>query len=157
MKLYMKQKVFSWKDKFSVYDESGNEYFFVEGELFSWGKKLHVFDYSQKEVAFIRQELFNLLPKYVVEIDGLEVAAIVKEFSLFKPKYRIDGPGLEVNGDFWDHDYSVTRNGYTVVTLHKQWMSWGDCYEINVERPEDRVMAVAIVLAIDCVLDAKDD
>ena len=41
MKLYMKQKVFSWTDKFNIVDEQGNERYYVEGELFSWGKKLH--------------------------------------------------------------------------------------------------------------------
>ena len=37
MKLYIKQKVFSWADRFTVKDSSGNDRYFVEGELFSWG------------------------------------------------------------------------------------------------------------------------
>lgn len=42
MKLYIKQKIFSRNDKFSVYDANGEERYFVEGEFFSWGKKLRV-------------------------------------------------------------------------------------------------------------------
>ena len=41
MKLYIKQKVFSWGDKFTVKDVNGEDRYFVEGEIFSWGKKLH--------------------------------------------------------------------------------------------------------------------
>ena len=44
MSLYIKQHIFSWGDQFSVYDESGNEKYFVEGEVFSFGKKLHLYD-----------------------------------------------------------------------------------------------------------------
>ena len=52
MKLYIKQKIFSWNDKFSIYDENGEERYYVEGEFFSWGKKLHVYDHAQREAAF---------------------------------------------------------------------------------------------------------
>lgn len=35
MKLYIKQKVFSWGDKFTVKDVNGEDRYFVEGEIFS--------------------------------------------------------------------------------------------------------------------------
>ena len=47
MKLYLKQKVFSWGDSFTVYDENGNDKYYVEGEIFSFGKKLHIYDLSK--------------------------------------------------------------------------------------------------------------
>ena len=53
MKLYIKEKVFSWGDKFTVKDENGNDKYLVQGEVFSWGKKLHVYDSVGREVAFI--------------------------------------------------------------------------------------------------------
>lgn len=155
MKLYIKQKVFSWNDKFSVYDESGTERYFVEGEFFSWGKKLHVYDTMQREAAFIRQELFTFLPKFIVSVNGQDIAEIVKEFTFFKPKYRIDGLGWEIDGDFWDHDYEITKNGRGIVRLSKEWFTWGDCYELDIDSPEDEIVALAVVLAIDCVLAAQ--
>ncbi len=155
MKLYIKQKIFSWNDKFSVYNEVGEERYFVEGELFSWGKKLHVYDHARGEAAFIRQELFTLLPKFIVSIGGQDIAEIVKEFTFFKPKYRIDGLGWEIDGDFWDHDYDIKKNGRTIVSLSKEWFTWGDCYELDIENPEDEIVALAVVLAIDCVLAAQ--
>lgn len=155
MKLYIKQKIFSWNDKFSVYDESGVERYFVEGEFFSWGKKLHVYDKMQQEAAFIRQEVLTFLPKFIVSINGRDIAEIVKEFTFFKPKYRIDGLGWEIDGDFWDHDYEITKNGRTIVRLNKEWFTWGDCYELDIENPEDEIVALAVVLAIDCVLAAQ--
>ena len=59
MKLYIKQKVFSWNDKFTVKTSYGEDKYAVEGELFSLGKKLHVYDMSGREVAFIQQKIFS--------------------------------------------------------------------------------------------------
>ncbi len=114
-----------------------------------------MYDGAQREAAFIRQEVLTLLPKFIVSINGQDIAEIVKEFTFFKPKYRIDGLGWEIDGDFWDHDYEITKNGSTIVSISKEWFTWGDCYELDIENPEDEIVALAVVLAIDCVLEAQ--
>ncbi|HML37987.1 MAG TPA: LURP-one-related family protein, partial [Bacillota bacterium] len=119
MKLYIRQKVFSWVDRFAVKDEAGNDKYFVEGEFFSWGKKLHVSDLQGNEVAFIQQKVFSFLPKFFVFIEGSQVAEIVKEFTFFRPKYSIQGLGWEIEGSFMAHDYEITRQGRSIVTIHK--------------------------------------
>lgn len=155
MKLYIKQKVFSWRDKFTVKDEAGNDRYFVEGELFSWGKKLHVTDIGGNEVAFIQQKVFSFLPRYFVYVGGEEVAEIVKEFSILRPKYSIEGLGWDINGDFWSHNYMITKNGNPIVTISKEWMTWGDSYELDIADPDDETVALAVVLTIDCVMAAQ--
>ena len=157
MKLYIKQKVFSWGDKFSVMDGFGQDRYFVEGELFSWGKKLHVYDAGHQEVAFIRQELFTLLPRYQVYLGDYLAAEIVKEFSFLLPRYSIQRLGWEIQGSFLGHDYAITKNGRTIVTIHKEWMTWGDCYELDILDPADEKLALAVVLTIDCVIANSSD
>lgn len=55
------------------------------------------------------------------------------------------------------HDYEITQNGRTIVTIHKQWMSWGDCYELDIADGGYEVAALAVVLAIDCVMEAAQN
>ena len=157
MKLYMKQKVFSWADTFTVKDQMGEDKYSVKGEVFSWGKKLHVYDRSGREVAFIRQKLWTFMPRYMVSVNGTDVAEIVKEFTFLRPKYSILGPGWDVDGSFWEHDYEVTENGRPIVSIRKEWMTWGDTYELDIADIGNEVMALAVVLAIDCVLDAQQN
>jgi uncharacterized protein YxjI len=157
MKLYMKQKVFSWADTFTVKDSMGEDKYFIKGEAFSWGKKLHVYDRSGREVAFVRQKLWTFLHRYMVSVNGTDVAEIVKEFTFLRPKYSIIGPGWEVDGSFWEHDYEVTENGRPIVSIRKEWMTWGDTYELDIADTGNEVMALAVVLAIDCVLDAQQN
>ena len=155
MKLYMKQKVFSWADKFYIRDESGQYRYYIEGEIFTFGKKLHLYDQNGMERAFIWQKILSFLPRFYVEMDGMEVAEIQKEFTFFSPHYRVNGPGWEVEGDFWGHDYVIADKQGVVATVHKVWMSWGDSYEIDISDTQDEVMTLAIVLAIDAVMDAQ--
>lgn len=155
MNLYIKQKVFSWADKFTVKDENERDKYSVEGELFSFGKKLHVYNDTGTEIAFIEQKVFSFLPRYFVFVDGQQIAEIKKEFTFLYPKYSIEGLGWEINGSFMAHDYEIVQDGRTIAAIHKAWMSWGDCYELNIDDAADEVIALAVVLAIDSVTAAE--
>ena len=154
MKLYIKEKVFSWGDKFTVKDEYGYDKYVVEGEVFSWGKKLHIYDMTGREVAFIKQEVWSFLPRYYVFCGGQQVAEIKKEFTFLFPKYSIEGLGWEIDGSFLAHEYEITKGGRTIVTISKEWMTWGDSYELNIANPADEILALAVVITIDCVMES---
>ena len=154
MKLYIKQKVFSWVDRFTIKDENGLDRYYVEGELFSWRKKLHVYNMDGNEAAFIQQKVWSFLPRYFVFVGGEQVVEIVKELTFLRPRYSIGGLGWEIDGNFWAHDYEITQNGRGIVTIHKEWMTWGDCYELDIADRRDELIALAVVLTIDCVMAA---
>ena len=155
MKLYIKEKVFSWGDKFTVKDEYGSDKYFVEGEVFSWGKKLHVYNATGCEVAFIKQEVFSFMPRFYVFCGDRQVAEIKKEFSFLFPRYSIDGLGWEIEGRFMAHEYEITQGGRTIVSISKEWMTWGDSYELDILNPADEIVALAVVLTIDCVTESS--
>src|ERR1035437_777693 len=123
MKLYLKQKVFSWADKFFIKDFNGIDKYYVEGELFSWGHKLHIFGAEKQEIAFIKQRLLTWLLKFEVYINETLAVEVVKEFTFFKPRYILRGTNLTVNGDFWSHNYTITDGNSTVASISKAWFS----------------------------------
>ena len=153
MKLLIEERVFSWNDRFTVRDEAGNDRFAVAGELFSWGKKLHVCDMSGREVAYVEQQLFTFKPRYAVYVRGTLIGEVVKEFSFFRPRYTVEGADWNAEGDFWAHNYTVSRRGSPVVSIQKEWFTWGDCYALDIRDPADEVQALALVLAIDCAVE----
>lgn len=153
MKLYMKQKVFSWGDKFHICNGLGEPVYEVRGEVFSLGKKLHVMTPDGTEIAFIRQRLWSFLPKYEVTIGGEYAATVTRRFSLLKPHYTAEGPQWDVRGNFLAHEYMFADEaGNTVVSVAKQWLTWGDTYEIDIENEDSAVMALCVVLAIDAAV-----
>jgi len=150
MKIYIKQKVFSWRDKFSVKDESGRDRWFAQGEVFSLGRKLHVYDVYGTEVAFIRQKVLSFLSRYYIEIGG-NVFEFVKEMTLLRPRYTIRNLGWVINGNFFQHEYAVTDRHGEVMRMSKAWLSWGDFYELNIHDPGNELLCLCVALAIDCI------
>lgn len=153
MKLYVRQKVFSWGEKFSVYDESGREHYTVRGEVLTLGRRLHVYDEEGGELALIRQKVLSLMSRFFISVGGQEVAEIKQEFALAKPKYRVIGPEWKVQGDFMAHEYTFTgADSRELATVSKHWFTWGDTYEVDAFRSEDMLMALCVTIAIDASL-----
>lgn len=159
MKLYMKQKVFSWLDHFDVLDENQEVVFQVKGQP-ALLKKLRVYDGDGKQVRLIQQKLRLMKMTFqVADSAGQALYQIQQEISFLKQKYTIrDLSGNTtwmVEGDFLAHEYSLTgENGNVIATVSKKWVSWGDAYEIDIDENFDPADLVCIVIAIDAALDA---
>lgn len=153
MQLFIKQKVFSWGDKFYVKNQYDEDVFCVQGEVFSIGKKLHIYDMNENELAFIKQKVLTFLPRYTIFQNDIQVAEVMKKISLLTQKYVVDGLGYTIDGDFLAHEYEVKDSGEnTVTTVSKKWMTWGDTYVIDTLDIVDPVIAVSLVIIIDACL-----
>jgi uncharacterized protein YxjI len=150
MKLYIKQKVFSWRDKFAVKDESQSDRWFAQGEIFTLGHKLRVYDASGAEAAFIRQKVLSFLPRYYLEING-KVHEFVREFTFLRPKYTIRNLNWTIDGNFLEHEYTVTDIHGDIMRISKAWLSWGDFYELDIIDEKNELLCLCSALAIDCI------
>lgn len=151
MELYIKQRIFSLKDKYNVVDENGNIIFYVEGKVFSIGAKITLFDSFGNEMFYIKQVVPTFMPKYEIYRNN-ELYAVVKErFSMFSHKIDIMGADrtLLVDGDLWAMDFTVSCNGVLLGHLSKKWFSWGDSYSLYVENSEDAAFFTALSIAVD--------
>lgn len=157
MNLYIKQKVFSWNDKFSIFDENGNERFYVEGEVFSFGKKLRIYDLAGIELAYIEQKVWSFLPKYNIYRNGEHLCTVVKNFTFFRNEYVIEELGWRVDGDFMDHDYFISDGEREIVSVCKEWFTWGDTYAVSIDDDADVVAALATVIVIDACIEAQNN
>ena len=157
MKLYIKQKVFSFKDKFNIFDERGEIKYTASGEIFTLGKKLHITDNAGNEVMFIRQRLMTLLPKYEITLGAAEPVEIVKNFTIFRHEYMIPRWNITIRGDFFAHEYEVFRGGQEIAHLSKEWFTFGDAYAIEILNPADELTALAAILVVDCCMEVHNN
>jgi len=157
MKLYMKQKVFSLKQDFEIYDENKQAYFRVDGQLLSIGRKMRIFDArTEEEVAFIKEIVLTLFAKMEVYRQDELVAVIKQKFSFLRPKFEIEEIGWHIEGDFWGYNYAILdTNGATVASIQKKILSWSDTYEFEINDDKDTVTVMAVILAIDAIRDRK--
>ena len=157
MKLYIKQKIFSFKDKFNIFDEAGEAKYTATGEIFTLGKKLHVTDTADNEVMFIRQRLLTFLPKYEIILGKAAPVEIVKKFTVFRHEYVIPQWNISIQGDFFAHEYEVFRGAVKIAHLSKAWFTFGDAYAIEIPNPDDELMTLAAILVVDCCMEAQNN
>jgi uncharacterized protein YxjI len=151
-KLYVKQKALSWRDKFRVKDEYGNDKYVVEGKILSVGKKLSVYDANGMQVMYVGQKVLSLLGRFDIEIGGCAYA-VVRKLSVLRPVFRIEGAPWSVKGDFLEHNYRVFDGQNTIMNVSKRWFTWGDSYELDILDGNNELLCLAIVLAVDCLRD----
>ncbi len=155
MKLLFKQRFFSWFDSYDIYDENGNVYFTVKGQL-SWGHTFKIFDKNNQEIGMLKQKLFTFLPKYEIYVNNRLLGEIHKEFTFFKPKFNITFNNYTVDGDFFDWDYDVFRDGIKVSSINKEIFKLVDTYTITTSE-EEALISLMIVLAIDSIKDRNSN
>ena len=148
MRMYFKQRMFSWFDSYDIYDEQGNTLYVVKGQL-AWGHCLKIFDAYGQEVGTVKERLLTFLPKFEIYLGDTYLGCIKKEFSFFKPSYDIDYNGWHVEGDFLSWNYDVYEACSAVIHITKEPLHWGDTYVIDFLDPKDELMGLMLVLAID--------
>ena len=149
MRLYFKQRFFSWFDSYDIYDEAGNVVYTVEGKL-SWGHCLHILDASGNHIGTVQERVLTFLPKFEMYMGERYVGCIQKEFTFFTPRFDIDCNGWQVQGSFMEWDYEVTEPcGALVARITKELFNWTDTYVIDVANPMDALAVLMLVLAID--------
>ena len=149
MKLYFKQRFFSWFDSYDIFYEDGSVAYTVKGKL-SWGHKLVIYDMAGRECGLVKQKVLTFLPKLELYINGGYMGCIRRRFSFIHPKYEIDFNGWKVIGNFLEWNYTITdARGYVVAAVDKELFHLTDHYAIDVANPSDALPALMFTLAID--------
>ncbi len=150
MRLLFKQRFFSWFDSYDIFDQEGNTVFTVKGQL-SWGHKLNICDADGYFLGTVKEKVFTLTPTFELYIGDECVGRIRREFfSIFRPRYEIDVNGWSAEGNFLEWDYVIKNaDGSVAANVSKELFHWTDHYTIDVRDPNDALMALMFVLAID--------
>ena len=148
MKLLFRQRFFSWFDSYDIYNELGETVYTVHGKL-AWGHRLAIQDAQGADVGMVREKVFTLLPRFYFDVNGQEVGCLQKEFTLFKPRYRLDLNGWQVQGNWLEWDYEIVGPKGQVATISKELFHMTDNYSMDIVDPEDALLVLMVVLAID--------
>lgn len=155
----IRQKIFSFSDRFAIKDELGNEQYFVNGKLFSIGKKLTLEDGFGNELFHIEQKLFRFLPEYHIYYQGQDVATVKKQFSFFRPSFEIQSiyGNFTIDGNIMSHDFQIYKDGFSIAQISKQWFSFSDTYGVNIMDNENIPFILSLVIVLDMVLYDNDN
>jgi len=159
MRVNIRQKIFSFGDKFSVNAEDGSPIIFVEGKVFSIGNKLNVYDAHGDELFYIEQKVFKLLPEYRIFSLGEEVAFLKKEFSFLKPKINISSAygTFRIEGNFLGYNFNIIKDGEIVGAVSKKFVAFSDSYTLDIFEDENIPFLITLTIVIDQILHDNDN
>jgi len=152
MRYVLKQKLFCMGDDFSISDEHGKEYFYVDGYAFSFGQKFSFQNMQKKELAMIKKRLFSFSPTYRILMNGSLAATVRKKVLAFRPTVLIDIPnadGFTVTGKLMEHEYTFTRNGQHFATVTRKLFRATDTYTVDIPGEDRHVLFLASAVALD--------
>ena len=155
----IREKMFRLGEDSDITDETGRLVLHVDGKVMSLHSRLVVQDPAGREVAQVFRRLVALRPTYEITIDGQQVAEVRKHlFTPFREQFTVAVPGgrdMELAGDLLSHEFTIERDGQTVATISKRWLSLTASYAVDVAPGEDELLVLASVLALDLAMDQQ--
>ena len=142
-----------------ITDEHGGPVLQVDGKVLSLRNRLVLRDPQGREVAQVQRKLVALVPTYQISLAGREAAEVRKHlFTPFGDRFTIDVPGpndLEMEGNLFDHEFTIERGDQTVATVSKRWFTMRDTYAVDIAAGQDDLLILASVLALDLAEDQQ--
>ena len=133
----------------------------MDGKILSLHKTLILRDPAGREAGQVHRKLTALRPTYEITIGGKNVAEVRKHLlTPFGERFTIDVHGvgdMQINGDLLSHEFTIDRDGQTVATISKRWLTMTASYAIDIAPGEDDRLILASVLALDLAMDAEHD
>lgn len=150
MKLYLRQRIFSFADNYDITDEAKNPIYKVKSKLISFGSKMSILDQNQREVYFIRQKVWHFMPHYQIEKNGEPVGMVIRRFG-FRPRFEMQGQlgNYSIQGNVWAFDFEILKGQDIIATVHKKFFSMTDSYEISVLNDAEQDLIITLVLVFD--------
>lgn len=148
---YIKQRIFTITDRYFVYDQYQQPTYEVNGKFFTIGDELTLTNLKGDELFRIKQRIMSLFGAYDVYKQNKLCATIKRRATLFRPKLDIesDDGNFEIEGDFWDYNFSILKDGHTIGTIEKEWLTLRDSYKLTVNDSELETLFISMVIAID--------
>lgn len=150
MKLYAKEKVFSFKGNFEIFNEYEEPVYHLEGELDLLGRrKLHLIQ-DGRELAFIKEKGAAWTTTVNVFVGDQTTLTIRKKVWAFRPTYLIEGEDWIVKGDFMHYNYEIRDASNRVVArIAKKLISFSDKFEIDIIDPNANIVhIISVVMTI---------
>ena len=158
-KFYLKQKVFSFRDSFKVFDEGQNQVYHAKAKMMSFARQYEIYQSDPEQLLFtMRRRLMSFMPVYeLFNAEGERVALMRKRFSAFRNRIDIEAEGknYSLEGSVWAHNFTISGDIGIVLAVRKKLLSWGDTYEIEIDDRADVDKMIAFVIMIDSIYHRK--
>lgn len=152
MKLIINKPIVSWKDKYEIYDEKGNNIFYIQGKgIFI--NEADIYSTNVEYIGKIKQKSSSFFSiKYLFYNKENLIGTIIKKKSILNPKYLLQINDYTIEGDFTSLNYSIKKNDVIQANIHRKIVNMKDMYSMDILNEENindiLILAIGINLII---------
>ena len=162
MKLIVKNKLVSLGGNSFVLDENGNQKFKIKGKIISPTRKKMIYDMNGNLLYIVRNKFWHFLKDtcIVYNAEKQKVLTISENRFDFKKEFVVQSFEDEISfsGKFFQFPnikLDVVKNGNVVGSLTKDFTIARDTYTLQINDEIDAELFVALVVAVDNIIDKK--
>jgi uncharacterized protein YxjI len=158
----IRQKMFSIGDDFWIENQHGERVFKVDGKALRLRKTLIFEDLNGNKLCQIQERWLPIRETMAIDGPDGEQIAVVKKALLtpLRDRWSVDvknGPDLDVQGNIFDHEYTIKQGWNKVAEVSKAWFSLTDTYGIEIDDGQNDILILAIAVAIDMMAHGDDE
>ena len=154
-KYKVRQKLLSLGEDYWIENEAGEKIFKVNTKNLKLRQTIVFEDQEGNEICQIQERSLRLRETMEIEdAEGKRLAMVKKKsMSLMgQDNWSVNvkgGPDLKVDGNIFDHEYTIGSGRDQIATVSKKLISLRDTYEVEVDPGEDDILILAVVICID--------
>ena len=155
--LYIQQQALKITDHYIIYDDLGRGVYQVDEEFQMRGKKITVLN-LETGVSFMFTRQGGFTNEFYVAFSTGALVNIKKYFAFFQLKLDVESncaPPMQVRDRYLGREFNVRTEEAVVATINKKYFTIGDQYVVTVYDERGQDIVVAILLAIDYILDRR--
>ena len=158
MKVYIKNKFWSWGGGSDVLDENKQPLFKVKGKILSITRKKFLCDMEGNRLYIIRNKWFKFFvhKAFIYDKDKNKIATVKEKYFSMRANYTIEGykDEIKVEGQFFKTGAIIYKNGEIMGTMRREITFINDAFELEANE-EDIPFLIALIIAIDNITDRK--
>jgi uncharacterized protein YxjI len=154
--------MFSIGDDFWIENQDGRRVFKVDGKVLRLRKTLIFEDMDGNELCQIQERWLPIKETMAIDDPDGEQMAVVKKALLtpLRDKWNVNvrnGPDLVVQGNIFDHEYTIKQGWNEIAEVSKRWFSLTDTYGVEIDSGQNDILILAVAIAIDMMAHDDDD
>ncbi len=157
--LYTALKLGDLHSRIDITDENGKVKYYSKFSVFALKGKGQIFDADDNVIADLEKRPVSLHEKHFITMaDGRKFTLSNELLHVIKDVTNIEGLGWKLNGNIIGLNFNLTdENGKAVASVGKRMVSIHDKYTIDIYKPEEEQVIVAIVIQLEKMIEARNE
>lgn len=140
---------------YEIANEANTVIYTAKGDILSREARFHLYNLAGQELVYITEQRMSQHRAYEINVNGSISGTLRKETTWKNTTIEVESTQgtFQVSKDFSGNDYEISYNHSHIGTVKKDTTSFYGSYILTLERTEHVEFFVAMLLAIDNIVE----